>query len=468
MRLPKYEDDAVAVHGPSGPYVVGEYRITCVAVKPLTLVVDARMLRPGSSAREDGGVKRFPQDLAEALEPALRAARRVLDELDADDVPASLRRVVAHSGPRLTPPLARRLLGELDALEWLRADAAERLDGEASAASHAFLSRPDGWWAEVASALAELRSSAAGEEIEKLRRGVDRLQGDLVTLKNKMKQQKARAAAREAELREELKALRRDVASSDRRDERAHRTAEARIAAVTAELVEVRGDLADANHVRTELRSQLRSQRRELAAVRRALEAGGSASVPRDPVTLARELDLSAASVPRRHPTEPAVRDDAGSPSPVRTPLVVPRGIRPDRAEVVEWLLGVGGVAVIVDGYNLLFQLEPGEYTSGRSRRRLEALMAQFVRKSGGNAAVRIVFDSSLPGARDQHAREDGVVVVFAEADRLADEEVVHLAADTTGPVAVVTSDREVRENAALVGAAVVWSEAFAEWFAAV
>ena len=57
-------------------------------------------------------------------------------------------------------------------------------------------------------------------------------------------------------------------------------------------------------------------------------------------------------------------------------------------------------------------------------------------------------------------------MVVFAEADRLADEEVVHLAAETAGPVVVVTSDREVRENAAFVGAAALWSEAFVEWFA--
>jgi predicted RNA-binding protein with PIN domain len=318
----------------------------------------------------------------------------------------------------------------------------------------------------VASELADVRSSSGGGEIEQVRRAVDRLKGDVVTLKSKMKQQKARATARQAELREELRAVRRDAGSSDRCDDRAHRTAEQRIAALTAELAEVRDDLAEANQARTELRSQLRSQRRELAAARKALEAGGSASASRDPVALARELDLAAASVPRRQPRERAADDDTAFPAPARMPLEIPRGIRPDRAEAVEWLLGAGAVAVIVDGYNLLFKLEPGDLPSGRSRRRLEALMAQFARKSGGNATVRIVFDSSLPGTRDQRSRDDGVVVVFAEADRLADEEVVHLAAETAGPVVVVTSDREVRENAALVGAAALWSEAFVEWFA--
>jgi predicted RNA-binding protein with PIN domain len=140
--------------------------------------------------------------------------------------------------------------------------------------------------------------------------------------------------------------------------------------------------------------------------------------------------------------------------------------VRPDRAEAVEWLLDQPGVTVLVDGYNLLFNLEPGEFTTGAARKHLGKLMAHFVRKAGLQPIVRIVFDSTLPGHRDTRWAGPGVEVAFADADRLADEELVALAETMPAPVIVVSSDREVQEDAARVGALVLWSEAFVEWFA--
>ena len=63
--------------------------------------------------------------------------------------------------------------------------------------------------------------------------------------------------------------------------------------------------------------------------------------------------------MPRRHRR----REEQPAASPAasrRQALTIPAGIRPDRAEVVEWLLEQAGVTIIVDGYNLLFHLEPG------------------------------------------------------------------------------------------------------------
>ena len=53
----------------------------------------------------------------------------------------------------------------------------------------------------------------------------------------------------------------------------------------------------------------------------------------------------------------------------------------------------------------------------------------------------------------------------FAADDRIADEEIVELAAELDD-VVVISSDREVREQAEAGGAVVLWSEALAQWLA--
>ena len=58
------------------------------------------------------------------LGAALDAARVALHDLDADQVPNDLRRVVAHSGA-LVPPIAKALVKGLDKYEWLREKAAD-------------------------------------------------------------------------------------------------------------------------------------------------------------------------------------------------------------------------------------------------------------------------------------------------------------------------------------------------------
>ncbi len=415
----------------------------------------------GSSAREDGAVKRFPKELITVLEPALTAARAALNDLDPDDVPASLRRVVAHSGLRLTPPLAAKLIDELDSLEWLRNDALELLDGDASDPARAYLERGDGWWLEVTSAVAEARTSSSARTIDTLEQQAAKQREAVEAAKAKLKHQRVEAKDALTALRHEVKKLRKAAAAEERAGDFDRNALERRIAHLEGERDEARDDLTGADTMLEDLRRRFREQRRTLADARRQLDAGVRSSVAQDPEARARELDLIAASVPRRQPDESTV--PAASSEPAER-LAIPAGIRPDRAEAVEWLLRQDGVTVIVDGYNLLFQLEPGEFTSGRARRRLASLMGHFSRKAAGRARIRVVFDSALPGQRNARSTADGVEVTFADSDRLADEEVVLLAAATAGPVVVVSSDREVREAAGEEGAVVLWSEAFVDW----
>lgn len=468
MRLGKYEDDAVAGHWSLGlSWVASIAVLDSVSSSPgggsRALECWARP-RLGLSAREDGVVKRFPEELIRAVEPALQAARRVLRDLDPDDVPASLRRVVAHSGTRLTPPLATKLVSELDRLDWLREDTLERLADDASEPARAFLERQDGWWAHLVAAVASDRSGREADQLEAAQRDVRRQREAATAARAKLKQQRLDAKAQLSSLRDEVKAMRRRAEAAERADARDRADLEARIEGLRSDTNHAREEVAAADRTLVQLRDRVRSQRRALAAAQRELASGGSASVVRDSLTMARELDLAAASVPRRQSESVA----AEPPTPIAevNHFAIPAGVRPDRAEAVEWLLAQPGVTVLVDGYNLLFNLEPGEFTTGAARKRLGALMAHFVRKAGLQPIVRIVFDSTLPGHRDTHWAGPGVEVMFAEADRLADEEIVALAGTTPSPVVVVSSDREVQEDAARVGAVVLWSEAFVEWLA--
>jgi hypothetical protein len=407
-------------------------------------------------------VKRFFKELVTLLGPALDAARKAIDERDQDDLPASLRRIAAHSG-RLTPPLAAKLVSEIDALEWLRADALDHLADDAGEASQAFLQREEGWWRVVADEAGTVRVRSAESRIRDLEQEDARLGEALRAAKEKLKQQRAAAKEEVTVARAEVKELRRRIAAEERRKHAVDSRAAERITELEQSLVDVQQEAAAAEAALVELGGRLRAQRRELADARRALEAGRASAVVRDPLAVARQLDLMAASVPHRAGEEAPA---AGAPSAGDSaPFRLPAGIAPDRAESVQWLLDQDGVGVIVDGYNLLFHLEPGEFTTSKARRNLGDLMGRFVRNAHGDVSVVIVFDSTLPGARDTKWAGPGVVVRYAEAGTLADEEVVRLAAASPRPVAVISSDREVREDAGAVGALALWSEAFVEYF---
>jgi predicted RNA-binding protein with PIN domain len=132
----------------------------------------------------------------------------------------------------------------------------------------------------------------------------------------------------------------------------------------------------------------------------------------------------------------------------------------------VTWLVGsAGAFSLIVDGYNVLFHLDRGDFSTGRARQRLAQQLGRLKREAG-TARVIVVYDSALPGGRRARPTAGGVEVRFAEEGRLADEEVILLAGELTGAVVVVSSDREVREGAEAAGALALWSEALVGWIA--
>ncbi len=120
---------------------------------------------------------------------------------------------------------------------------------------------------------------------------------------------------------------------------------------------------------------------------------------------------------------------------------------------------------MIVDGYNVLRNAEPGAFTTGRSRDRLAHDLARLRRRSG-TARVVVVYDSGFPGHRDPHILQGEVEARFAAEEDLADDEIVNLVASARGGVIVVTSDRDLRERTEKLGALTLWSEALNDWMA--
>ena len=98
------------------------------------------------STRQYGGMSGFGGVWPRVLERAIDAGRLVLQDLEDREIPASLSRVAASQGGRLPPPLATRLLSEMDKNDWFRERVAADFTGDEADPSWLFVHRPDGWW----------------------------------------------------------------------------------------------------------------------------------------------------------------------------------------------------------------------------------------------------------------------------------------------------------------------------------
>jgi len=392
---------------------------------------------------------------------ALETARSVLRDLDVDQVPASLRRVVAHAG-ELTPPLADKLAREIDRLEWLRTKAVEawpaadpRSDGP-DRGSALFLLRPDGWVVEFAKVVAD---SAAAARVTDEKRS-----GRVVVARDReveVAREKAKTAAKEAA------ALGRRIAEMKRLERAPDRERAAAEARVSEEMEAVRadhaGEVADLERRVEESAAALRGARAEARQARReradaehrlaAIRDTGSWA-DRDPVDLAVHLDAVAAQARAgRRPDHPDTDTSLAAPA-------LPAGIRPDSAAALDAVLRMTGpLAVLVDGYNA--GLTFGSGTPAEVRNRLEDVVRRVRTLAGAGTTVTVVWDSSAD--HDRRRSPDGLDVRFAPPGVPADDVLVELAAEASRAV-VVTNDREVRERAEAVGALALWSTALVEW----
>ncbi|MDJ0924765.1 MAG: NYN domain-containing protein [Acidimicrobiia bacterium] len=389
------------------------------------------------------------------LSAAIEAGRAVLHDLEDNEIPAGLARVAAAQGGRLPPPLAVRLLSELDENDWLRTKVADKV-GKEEDLSWLFLHRPGGWWLDLATA-------AMATAAEDTRRDVEELEAKLGTLEDRRSTAVRRAKEHKKAAAEAEKRARQLTASAKSSEADQRLAVAAEIEPLTRELEETKRLLASRTADHRDLQSAFDGLRSRFAKARRlrgdsSATGASSASVPADPVKLARVLDLQTAAFGRDLTAQPV------SPEPERNTLVLAAGVRPDSSDAIRWFLGLRESAVVlVDGYNASFHVGYGEFTSGVARRSLiEALERLRTAATAGHRVV-VVYDSTLPGEREARTSAGGVEVMFAEEDRIADEVIVDMSAEFTR-VVVVSSDRAVREGAEARGAVVLWSEALAAW----
>jgi len=264
----------------------------------------------------------------------------------------------------------------------------------------------------------------------------------------------AREALRTA--RQELRRAEREIHSLSQRG----RSLEQDVARAEAALQAARSQAADEQRRLggriAELQALLSETQRQYRALRRS-------TIQVDPMVAeavgALERDLTALRRATGLATEGGKAPAGGGPATPperREPLPVPAGRGADDPETLAAWLAVPGVLLLVDGYNVS-KHERGfpDRTLEDQRTLLLDLSRRVARRCG--AEVTVVFDGASVAPVPTRLPLGPVGVVFTDAGRTADDEIVARvnAAPPERPVVVVSSDNELRERSAALGASV-------------
>jgi predicted RNA-binding protein with PIN domain len=329
---------------------------------------------------------------------------------------------------------------------------------------------PDGE-AAVAAAVAAAATSQARAEAARVRSTLAGVESDLDAARERAEAEAAGARA----ARDELRAAREEL----RRVERERRTLAERVEGLERELgqsaaaLRAARDEAAAEQRRlsgraTELQARLSESQRNYRALRRSagqvdpVVAEAVGALERDLDALRRATGLGDEAGGGPGPGGP--RGTAGGEGlrpQRRRPLAVPGGRGADDPQTLAAWMGVDGVLVLVDGYNVT------KHPQGFPNRGLEDqrtllldLCRRLARRFG--AEITVVFDGGTVGPIPTRLPLGPVEVVFTDAGRTADDEIVARtnAAPPERPVVVVTSDNELRTRVTALGATITRSPA--------
>ena len=333
--------------------------------------------------------------------------------------------------------IVRRSVDEDEAFR--RRVAAAATDDEVGRAGWLWLHRPDGW--EADSALEAPDEHDRGRGMARLRRERDGAEAAAA---------RHQAAAAGAE------------AKRQRLEEKLNRaSAEASEAIAAGQVLQARLALLEVE--RSEAVRALKVAEEELARMRRDLRLARESTRQTEAEVLAGGLADDIASDPLWPPAGMTAGQSAGPPkarAPKRsrqTRTVLPAGLFTGTPEADRHLLMSGKAVVVVDGYNLARAawsgLEPVE-----ERRRTVALLEEVQARSGG--VVEVVFDGADGMVAPVASRS--VRVRFSPTGVTADEAISALLATVhTEAAVVVSSDREVADDARGQGALVLGSHQF-------
>ena len=165
---------------------------------------------------------------------------------------------------------------------------------------------------------------------------------------------------------------------------------------------------------------------------------------------------------PQAPPTEPSIGDSATGCAPTveRRPRDLPQGLDPDSLEAADHLCGIENSCLIVDGYNVTMnRWDTTEVEISEQRARLDRRLEQFCARKRNRACI--VWDGIDPDTPPQTGRDTGVQHIFSARGSNADDLLIEKIQKfpPTAPLVVVTSDKELRQRAATLGANVIGSD---------
>jgi len=142
--------------------------------------------------------------------------------------------------------------------------------------------------------------------------------------------------------------------------------------------------------------------------------------------------------------------------SALRQPVALPPGLLDDSDEAAGYLVGVAGIVLLVDGYNVSLTGWPDDELAAQRQYLLDRLATLAARRG---PAVWVIFDGAeYPLPPPPGAARPAVRTVFSaagvDADEVIIERVDQLPAST--PVLVATSDRRVADEVRRRGANVI------------
>ncbi|WP_328889424.1 NYN domain-containing protein [Streptomyces sp. NBC_00316] len=323
-------------------------------------------------------------------------------------------------------------------------------------AAAAYVLRPAGWVKLVAAAGEEVQRADAERADEESRRELERLREELAQARTQTKSETERLRAELDAARKEADALQRKLRSAlneVKRGEAAVRRGKAETETVRTEAA---ARISAAESETRRLRARLGEAEASVEAGRRAAREGRSVEDMRlrlllDTVLdaargLRRELALPPSSI------RPADSVDAVQPGAMSPKDIATRALSETDPALLDQLLALPQAHLIVDGYNVTKTGYP-QLPLEKQRLRLLGGLAVLAAQSG--AEMTCVFDGAELAAPVLLAPPRGVRVLFSKPGVTADELIRQLArAEPPGrPVVVVSTDREVADGVAKVGA---------------
>ncbi|MEU4875833.1 NYN domain-containing protein [Streptomyces sp. NPDC021608] len=332
------------------------------------------------------------------------------------------------------------------------APAADPLD----VAAAAYVLRPAGWVKLVTAAGEEAQRADAERADEESRAELERLREELDRAREQTRTDTERLRAELDAAKKETESLHRKLRSalSDvKRGEAALRKVQGEMETLRAE---GHAQVSAAESETRRLKSRLGEAEAALEATRRAAREGRSVEDMR--VRLLLDTVLDAAQGLRRElalppvSVRPAETVDAVEPGRMTPKDIAARALSEHDPAILDQLLALPQAHLVVDGYNVTKTGYP-QMPLEKQRLRLLGQLSQLAAQTG--AEVTCVFDGAELAAPVLLAPPRGVRVLFSKPGVTADELIRQLVrAEPSGrPVIVASTDREVADGVAKVGA---------------